>query len=67
MKNCDMCGKDFKGKSYPVYNENWRKQNVVSCGCHLWIPLSVYDDYKNSGYTHKDIQQNQNLINNSDL
>jgi ribosome-binding protein aMBF1 (putative translation factor) len=26
MNNCDSCGKEIKGKSYPIVDENFRKQ-----------------------------------------
>ena len=49
MKKCDMCGEDFKGKSWPVYDENHNKQKgLISCGCHMDVPdseLSITKDW----------------------
>lgn len=63
-----MCGNDFKGKSYRVYDENWKWQRcLTSCGCHLFVPLTTYDHYKKAVFSDLDIQQNANNINDSDL
>ena len=32
-KVCDLCGKIYTGKSYPVYDENYNKQHgLIQCG-----------------------------------
>lgn len=39
IKKCDMCGEEFTGETYKVYNENnvWQKC-LISCGCHMDAP-----------------------------
>jgi ribosomal protein L37AE/L43A len=39
VKKCDMCGEEFTGETYKVYNENNALQKgLVSCGCHMDVP-----------------------------
>lgn len=38
-KVCDMCGKEFIGKSYKVVDENFNVQKgLISCGCDMDVP-----------------------------
>ena len=35
---CDICGRNFKGQSYPVYDENYNKQeDLIQCE-KCWKP-----------------------------
>lgn len=45
MEKCDICGKDFEGKSYLVYDENYNLQTgIIQCG-ECFCPEIEHDFY----------------------
>jgi ribosomal protein L37AE/L43A len=42
VKHCDFCGKEIKGKSYKVYDENFNEQRgILQCEKCFTITLNL--------------------------
>lgn len=57
-KMCGFCGKEFTGKSFPVHDENFRKQNIYQCeDCYVESLGVTEEDKTPCPYTLSDLKE----------